>query len=96
MPSSAQASISVTGTGEAPLMIQRTPEMSTSPAAARVCSMNCNIAGTSRPVVTRSASMCCHAFTGSNVRITIWVTPAKQAATAGVSAPTWNSGRATR
>ena len=57
-------------------MIQRTRVRSMSPAAACVCSMNCNIAGTSRPVVIRSSAMCCHALIGSNVRMTTCVTPA--------------------
>ena len=63
------------GTGDAPDMNQLKFDRSTSPTWSLTSSMNWSMAGTSRPVVSRSSDMSCQTLAGSKSRITIWVTP---------------------
>jgi len=86
--------MSDTGTGAAPLMIQRRRERSTS-AWSGTCSMKFSIAGTASMLSTRSDSTSRQTRDGSKARSTMLVMPRWTLPVIGVSAPTWKSGRAT-
>ena len=74
MPKPSYRLISATGTGAAPVMIQRTLEKSKRWKFG-TCSMKFIMAGTISPMVTRSCSISSQARTGSKVRITTEAAP---------------------
>ena len=74
MPSFAYCSVSVTGTGAAPVRIQRSPEQSNR-SSPGTCSMKLSMAGTIRAMLTFSRSRSCQASSGSKLRITTELMP---------------------
>ena len=63
-----------TGTGAAPVMIQRSA-LRSNRSKFSTCNIKFNMAGTASPMVIRSRSISCQASTGSKLRMTTEVAP---------------------